>query len=155
MNLQSIKTKVEELRYRGGIKALAEAVGMTEQNLHRCVRENKIQAQVLEKIASELNVSVLCFFDEAVAEPRLEETGIKGKINNLNQKIRQSQIIAGDHNQLNESGTHDNINGDSSSILHERIKFLEEKLKDKEERLREKDERIQERKERIKELKDK
>ena len=49
MNLQLIKTKVEEQRYPGGIKGLAESVGMTEQNLHRCVRENKIQAQDLEK----------------------------------------------------------------------------------------------------------
>lgn len=66
MNLQNIKTKVEEVKFPGGIKALAEAVGMTEQNLHRCVRQNKIQAQDLENIARLLKVSVACFFDEEV-----------------------------------------------------------------------------------------
>lgn len=70
MNLQFIKTKVEQSQYPGGLKALAETVGMTVQNLHRCVRENKIQAQDLEKIASELKVSIVEFFDEEVTQVR-------------------------------------------------------------------------------------
>ncbi|MGM9873189.1 MAG: helix-turn-helix domain-containing protein [Muribaculaceae bacterium] len=68
MNLQIIKLRVEARKFHGGIKGLAETVGMTEQNLHRCVRENKIQAQDLEKIAKALNVSVLEFFDEAQSQ---------------------------------------------------------------------------------------
>lgn len=64
MNLHLIKKFVEEKNYSGGIKGLAEAIGMTEQNLHRCVRTNKIQAQDLEKIAGKLNVSIMEFFDE-------------------------------------------------------------------------------------------
>lgn len=64
MNLQLIKDKVDELHFPGGVKALADAVGMTVQNLHRCVRENKIQAQDLERIAKVLKVSVTIFFDE-------------------------------------------------------------------------------------------
>lgn len=70
MYLQNIKTKVEELKYPGGIKALAEDAGMTEQNLHRCVRKNNIQAQDLENIARLLRVSISCFFDEEVTEIR-------------------------------------------------------------------------------------
>lgn len=64
MNLQVIKHKVEEKRYPGGIKGLAESVGMTEQNLHRCIRENKIQAQNLERISLQLEVPITEFFDE-------------------------------------------------------------------------------------------
>lgn len=61
MNLQRIKTIAE--RKRKEFKRLAAAIGMSEGNLHRCVRENKIQAHDLEKIAVELEVSILEFFD--------------------------------------------------------------------------------------------
>ena len=64
MDLQIIKKIVEENRFSGGIRGLAETVGMTEQNLHRCVRENKIQAGDLEKIAKALGVPITVFFDE-------------------------------------------------------------------------------------------
>ena len=70
MNLQLIKQRVEQSQYPGGLKALAEAVGMTVRNLHRCVRENKIQAQDLEKIASELKVPIVEFFEEQVMQVR-------------------------------------------------------------------------------------
>ena len=62
MNLQRIK-KIAE---RKGIefKALAYSIGMSEGNLHRCVRENRIQAQDLEKISTQLKVSIIEFFDE-------------------------------------------------------------------------------------------
>lgn len=66
MNLQIIKDKVEECKFPGGVKALAESVGMTVQNLHRCVRENKIQAQDLENIARTLKINVSIFFDADV-----------------------------------------------------------------------------------------
>lgn len=155
MNLLNIKNKVEELRYPGGIKALAESVGMTEQNLHRCVRENKIQAQDLENIANELNVSILCFFDQEVDEISARRPTIDEKMENLNKKIRRSRVINGNNNQLNETGAHDNINGISDPVLLERIKFLEEKISDRDKWLREKDERIEELKERIEELKQK
>lgn len=62
MNLQRIKILAENKRYE--FKALAKSIGMSEGNLHRCVRENKIQAQDLEKIAIELDVSISEFFDE-------------------------------------------------------------------------------------------
>ncbi len=62
MNLELIKILAE--RQRVPIKKLADTIGMSESNLHRCVRENKIQAQDLEKIASELGVKVGVFFGE-------------------------------------------------------------------------------------------
>lgn len=63
MDLQRIKRLAEDRRIE--FKALAKAINMSEGNLHRCVRENKIQAQDLEKIAKVLNVSVDYFFDES------------------------------------------------------------------------------------------
>ena len=60
MELQRIKSLCE--RRKGGLRGLAIAVGMTEQNLHRCIRENKIQAGDLERIAAELAVDIDFFF---------------------------------------------------------------------------------------------
>lgn len=65
MNLEVIK-KFSEKR-EGGLKKLALDIGMSEQNLHRCIRNNKIQAADLEKIAILLKVDVRIFFDESVA----------------------------------------------------------------------------------------
>lgn len=65
MNLEVIK-KFSEKR-EGGLKKLALDIGMSEQNLHRCIRNNKIQAADLEKIAILLKVDVRIFFDESAA----------------------------------------------------------------------------------------
>lgn len=64
MELHKIKKRVEETKYKGGLRQLACDIGMTEANLHRCIRENKIQAQDLEKIAKLMSVRVGYFFDE-------------------------------------------------------------------------------------------
>ena len=71
MNLYIIKSLIEENKFSGGVRGLAEVVGMTEQNLHRCVRENKIQAGDLEKISKVLGVPISIFFNE----DRIEEIG--------------------------------------------------------------------------------
>lgn len=62
MNLQLIKNYCE--RRPGGLRQLAEEADMSEANLHRCIRNNKIQASDLEKIAIALKVNVGVFFDE-------------------------------------------------------------------------------------------
>lgn len=62
MNLQRIKTLAESKHIE--FKSLAKEIKMSEGNLHRCVRENKIQATDLEKIAKILNVNISYFFDE-------------------------------------------------------------------------------------------
>lgn len=63
MQLQTIKDYCE--KRAGGVKQLAKDAGMSEANLHRCIRLNQIQAGDLEKIARLLNVSVSVFFDDA------------------------------------------------------------------------------------------
>lgn len=62
MRLEQIK-KLSE-KYNGGLKKLAADIGMSEQNLHRCIRHNKIQAADLELIALKLKVDIRIFFDK-------------------------------------------------------------------------------------------
>ena len=62
MDLSLIK-KFSEKR-DGGLRKLAIDAGMSEQNLHRCIRLNKIQASDLEKISAILGVDIRVFFDD-------------------------------------------------------------------------------------------
>lgn len=48
MDLQLIKNLCR--KRKGGVKGLSEAIGMTEQNLHRCIRENNIKLWILKKL---------------------------------------------------------------------------------------------------------
>lgn len=50
------------------ISKMAEQVGMSEQNLHRSIRNNKIDAEVLGKIAQVLEVSVTVFYEDILVE---------------------------------------------------------------------------------------
>ena len=61
MNLQAIKNYCENRE--GGVKQLAKDIGMSEPNLHRCIRLNQIQAGDLERIAQVLKVNIAVFFD--------------------------------------------------------------------------------------------
>lgn len=63
MNLMIIRTLAE--RYAGGVKKLSQDIGMSEANLHRCINNNKIQANDLEKIAIKLDVDIRLFFDSS------------------------------------------------------------------------------------------
>ena len=114
MELQRIKSLCE--RRRGGLRGLAIAVGMTEQNLHRCIRENKIQAGDLERIAAELAVDIDFFFRDGDT-PKAAPT------------------IAGDN---------DTTTMVSDAVLSERVKLLMQLISEKDERINELKERIEE-----------
>ncbi len=117
MRLQQIKIEAEK---RGmTFKSIAASINMSEGNLHRCVRENRIAAQDLEKIARLLKVSVGIFFDES------NITAI---------------TTTGDYSPASDSGDITLNVGDP--VLTERIKAMEALIKEKDERLKEKDERI-------------
>lgn len=60
MNLQLIRQYSD--RYPGGLRKLAVDVGMSEANLHRCIRNNKIQASDLEALSRALDVEIGIFF---------------------------------------------------------------------------------------------
>lgn len=113
MDLEIIR-KLSENR-GGGLKKLAADVGMSEQNLHRCIRNNKIQAADLEKIALLLKVDILLFFDEEVSK--------------LSDKSVQSVETNGD---FSPASMHGNVLIGTDAILAERVKYLEELLAEKE-----------------------
>jgi hypothetical protein len=88
---------------------------MSEQNLHRCVRENKIQAQDLERIAKELHVSVLEFFDE--------EVGIQ---------LRQAGRDYVERGKIEHRGTEYNGGVTVEADLRDQIAQLKSQIADKE-----------------------
>lgn len=51
------------------ISKMAEQVGLSEQNIHRSIRNNKIDAEVLGKIAYVLGVSVTIFYEDMSVGP--------------------------------------------------------------------------------------
>ncbi len=112
MDLSSIR-KFSEKR-SGGMRKLAADIGMSEQNLHRCVNNNKIQAADLEKIALLLKVDIGIFFDSEVSS----------LTNNTATATGQSSIAA-----INSEV---NIERDKTEMLQERIKHLEALLSEKE-----------------------
>lgn len=110
MNLEIIK-KLSENR-DGGLKKLAADVGMSEQNLHRCIRNNKIQADDLEKIADLLKTDIRVFFSGEISPAENNKVETKG-----------------DFSPASMTG---NISIGSDAILAERIKSLEALLAEKE-----------------------
>lgn len=119
MNLQSIKFYCE--RRPGGLRQLAEEAGMSEANLHRCIRNNKIQATDLEKIAHLLKVSIVEFFDE------------------------QPNIHVEAHDNAQAAGR-DILNGANEADIaryRDKISYLEQRIADKEATIAEKERLIQ------------
>ena len=54
------------------IRSIAKGIDMSEQNLYRCMRENKISAQDLEKICYILEEPITTFFDVPETEKHIE-----------------------------------------------------------------------------------
>lgn len=67
--------RIKELSkiHRTPIKSLAVMLGVTEQGLHKMIREETMSVAILERIARILGVSVCCFFDEDVTFATREE----------------------------------------------------------------------------------
>ncbi len=110
MDLEIIR-RLSEKR-EGGLKKLASDVGMSEQNLHRCIRNNKIQAADLEQIALLLSVDIHIFFDEGVSQHP----------NNL----------VNTNGDFSPASMHGNVSVGTDAMLQERIKHLEALLSEKE-----------------------
>ncbi|MGL4853157.1 MAG: helix-turn-helix domain-containing protein [Phocaeicola sp.] len=84
MNLLLIKKYCEEKKK--ALKYLAVECDITEQTLHRCIKDNKMQAGDLEKIALALQVDISTFFNNTAAEGKL----------NIGHNIQGSGSITGD-----------------------------------------------------------
>lgn len=46
------------------MRSVASYIGMSEQNFHRCIKTNKIDAETLHQIAQFFHISINDFFDE-------------------------------------------------------------------------------------------
>ena len=103
------------------IKNLATNVGISEPTLYRCIRMNQIQAEILEKIAQALNISVSAFFDESVADIHGNVIGnnnvaaIHGSINVANPNAKD--IIKEYESKLAEKNDQINLLKDYISLL--------------------------------------
>lgn len=85
MNLQLIKRYGE--RYPGGLRKLAVDAGMSEANLHRCIRNNKIQTGDLEALSRALNVEIGVFFTDTAKSIETQANGLYGDVSWLLEKI--------------------------------------------------------------------
>lgn len=110
MDLEPIRRMSENRS--GGLKKLATDIGMSEQNLHRCIRNNKIQAADLEKIALLLKVDIRTFFDEEVSALANNTVNTNG--------------------DFSPASMHGDVSVGTDAILAERVKHLEELLAEKE-----------------------
>lgn len=90
MNLIKIRELCETKD--GGVKRLAEEIGMSEQNLHRCITLNKIQAGELEKIANIFDVPIGYFFDKDAGSSNINiGHQVKGNGNKVSGDITLSE----------------------------------------------------------------
>lgn len=94
MNLQVIKDICDSKKY--ALKQLACDIGMSEANLHRCIRMNKIQAEELEKISMRLDVPVSAFFESTTSEYLIgdkQEKAKEDKIEYLTKIIEEKERL--------------------------------------------------------------
>jgi len=95
MNLSLIKKRAEEQKIT--LKRLSSDIGMSYQNLNRCIKENKISANDLERISQFLDVPISYFFGSDS-----ETKKIIGDNNFVGQGT-STQIYSGSKNSNNTS----------------------------------------------------
>lgn len=124
-NLQRIKDIAEAQGV--SIRALADAVGLKENQIHVMVRSNSTKIETLEKIASFLHVPVAVFFSEQVEA--------------------SSQTLVGNGQQMGGSGLQqqsavNQSEHDELIRLREENKYLKQQIEDKDNIIRTKQEMI-------------
>ena len=85
MNLQLIKQY--GAIYAGGLRKLAVDTGMSDANLHRCIRNNKIQTGDLEALSRRLDIEMEVFFSSETNAVEMQANGQIGHISWLLEKI--------------------------------------------------------------------
>lgn len=124
-NLQRIKDIAEAQGV--SIRALADAVGLKENQIHVMVRSNSTKIETLEKIASFLHVPVAVFFSEQVEA--------------------SSQTLVGNGQQMGGSGLQqqsavNQSEHDELIRLREENKYLKQQIEDKDNIIRTKQEMV-------------
>lgn len=80
------------------MRELASDIGITEQGLHKLMKENSTKVDTLEKIAEKLNVPVTVFFgDESVPLNRKKDLS---ETQYLHQLIQNNTILAETNKKL-------------------------------------------------------
>ncbi|WP_290456971.1 hypothetical protein [Muribaculum intestinale] len=100
MNLQLIKRYGEQ--YPGGLRKLAVDAGMSEGNLHRCIRNNKIQASDLEALSRLLGVEIGIFFTDDAKSIETRRNSQIGDVSWLYEKIALLEQRIKDKDELIE-----------------------------------------------------
>jgi len=125
MNLLKIKKLVEENRRT--MVWLSGQIGMTNQNLYKCIEKNRIEAAALEKISNIFDVPITYFFNESIPDGN--------KITNTNSPNSGNNI------QGNVSGSGHKISIDLNDCQKE-IAHMKEMLKEKDNTIEAKDNTI-------------
>lgn len=123
--------KIKDIAEMQGIsiRALAEAIGVKENQIHVMVRTNSTKIETLEKIANILRVPIAVFFNEHVDEKMQTQIG-NGQQMGGNGVQQQGGVHQEEHDELIR--------------LREENKYLKQLLADKDERIAELKERIDE-----------
>lgn len=100
-NLQKIKDLSKDKNIP--IKSIAETIGVSEQGLHKMIREETMSVVVLEQVARILSADISLFFDVDVVMHQTEHYEAKGdrgiaakkvgKVDNRNITSSEQQII--------------------------------------------------------------
>lgn len=95
MDLHVIKNLCEQ--QGRSLKQLAAESGMSEPNLHRCIRLNKIQASDLEQLSKILGVPVNVFFDRELGtiqpSPDTDLALLKARVSHLEQLVVEKERL--------------------------------------------------------------
>lgn len=100
-NLSLIKCLAEMKNIR--IVELANAVGLSEQQVHLMVRKNSTKIDTLEKIAKVLDVPVAVFFEEeagAIHTPKRDNSEDQELIKELREQIAQLKSQLADKERI-------------------------------------------------------
>lgn len=111
-------------------KWLADQIGMTYQNLSRCIKENKIQAQDLEKISTLLDVPISKFFNDNIpdidSQTHTEQIGYKNKMNINSNIIKESKSKY--KNKLAEKDLYIEKLEENSLLLKDQVAILKRNI---------------------------
>lgn len=122
--VESINDRIEQIveeQFDGNKTAFAKSIGLPPTGMSSYLgkqRRSKPNIDMVTKIITTLHIDPLWLL-----------TGEKSSQKNVQ--------IEGSHNQLNEPGSHGNLNGIGDAVLLEKVKLLETLLSEKDERIAE------------------